>query len=120
VRHAADRPFAARRTAIAARHIRRHAAFVDKDQPAGVQLRLDVAPGLPCRGDIGTALLRGVLGLFLRVNSSRRSVFQMPRRLLDIWCVSSSQARSSANVTSGSAFSLSRIASWYASSLGGT
>ena len=65
VRHAADRPFAARRTGVAARHIGRHAAFVDKDQPAGIELRLDVAPGLPCRGDIGTALLRGVLGLFL-------------------------------------------------------
>jgi hypothetical protein len=34
---------------------------------------------VPLSGDIRTVLLRGVQGLFLRVKSSWRSVFHMPR-----------------------------------------
>jgi hypothetical protein len=81
--HVANHSLAAWRTAVAAGHIGCHPAFVDENQLAGVEFRLSVAPRLPLCGDIRTVLLRGVLGLFLRVKSSWRSVFHMPRWLID-------------------------------------
>src|SRR6516165_7414946 len=95
VRHAANHTLAAWSTAIAAGHIRRRPGFINEDQLGGVQLRLTVAPSLSRRSNVGTALLRGVLGLFLRVRSSWRSVFHIPRWLIETWCATRSHALSS-------------------------
>ena len=62
--HASDHTVAAWCTAIAAGHIGRDPGFINEYQLRRVQLRLAVAPILSRRGDVGTVLLRRMLGLF--------------------------------------------------------
>ncbi len=51
-------------SAIAPRHLGRRPGLVDKDQLAGVEIRLTVEPGLPAAPDIRPLLLAGVRGFF--------------------------------------------------------
>src|ERR1019366_2639720 len=61
------------RTAIAARHLRAHAALVQKHQIPGIDLAYFFAPGLPPPPGFGAVLLGRVKRFFLRRNPSRSS-----------------------------------------------
>jgi hypothetical protein len=67
VRHADAQALPVRGAAMAAGHVGLRPGLVDEDQPRGVEVGLGVEPGLPAYQDVGTILLAGVRGLFLRV-----------------------------------------------------
>lgn len=67
VRDAHPQPLAARRAAMAARHLGGGPGLVDEHQPLGVEVRLALEPGLPAAQEVGTVLLGCALGLFLSV-----------------------------------------------------
>ena len=60
-------PFAPPAATVAARHIGPCPGLVDEHEPRRVKIQLPVEPGLPLAQDVGTVLLYGVPGLFLRV-----------------------------------------------------
>ena len=72
VRDGHAQPLAARAAAVGARHVGARPGLVDEDEPLGVEVGLAVEPGLPPLQDVGTVLLGGVRGLFLRVMRGRR------------------------------------------------
>jgi len=67
VRHAGPQSFAARRPAVATRHVRRCPGLIDEDELLGIEIELTVKPFLAPLQDVGTILLGRVRSLFLRV-----------------------------------------------------
>jgi hypothetical protein len=67
VRHTDAQALAAPGTAMGAGHVGLRPGLVDEHQALGVEVGLGIEPGLPPRQDVGTILLAGVRGLFLRV-----------------------------------------------------
>jgi len=67
VRNAHSQPFAARTAAVAARQIGGGPGFIDENQALGVEIELPLEPRFAPLRDVGTILLRGMRGLFLRV-----------------------------------------------------
>ena len=67
VRHTGAQPFAAAAAAVAARHVRRRPGLVDEHQPIRIEVELSLEPVPAAVQDVGTVLLAGVRGLFLRV-----------------------------------------------------
>ena len=59
------------RSAPQARHLSRGPGLINEDQPARVQVRLRLEPGLTSGADIGSFLLGGMSGLFLYVQPRR-------------------------------------------------
>ena len=52
-------------------HVGRSPGFVDEDQTFGIEIELAFEPSLATLQDVGTVLLGGVRGLFLRVMAWR-------------------------------------------------
>ena len=74
VRHADPQALARGAPAMAARHVGRGPGLVDEDEARGIEIELGVEPGLAPLQDVGTVLLAGMGGLFLRViRGARRS-----------------------------------------------
>jgi hypothetical protein len=67
MRDADPQALSPRGAAMGSRHVGLRPGLVDEDQPLGIEVGLGVKPGLPVFQDIGTILLAGVRGLFLRV-----------------------------------------------------
>lgn len=67
VRHAGPQSFAARRPAVATRHVRRCPGLIDEDELPGIEIELAVEPFLAPLQDVGAILLGRVCCLFLRV-----------------------------------------------------
>ena len=67
VRHVGPQSFAARRPAIATRHVRRCPDLIDEDELPGIEIELAVEPFLAPLQDVGAILLGRVCCLFLRV-----------------------------------------------------
>jgi len=81
VRYAGAEPFTAPAPAMAARHVGGRPGFVDEHQLLGIEVELAVEPVLALLQDVGTVLLGGVRGLFLRVirwRSKNRHSVPMP------------------------------------------
>ena len=53
-----------RRAAAQARHLRRGAGFIEKDESLRIEIGLGVEPGLALKPHVGTLLLAGVRGFF--------------------------------------------------------
>src|ERR1700679_18554 len=68
---------ALRRPAAQACHLRREAAFIDEDQPFGIEFSLLFEPILARRLYIGTLLFTRMSGLFLCLMSCRSRNFQI-------------------------------------------
>jgi hypothetical protein len=70
--HGADHARAAPRPAVTPRHGRGRPGLVDEHQPLWAQPRLSRAPGDPGGGDVGPALLGGMLDFFFASAVARR------------------------------------------------
>jgi len=93
---------------MAPRHVGGGPGLVDEDQFVGIEIELALEPFLAALQDIGTVLLRGVAGLFLRVipcrAKKRHSV-----AMLTLTPRAASIIRNSANVGSGCCSIASRM-----------
>jgi hypothetical protein len=67
VRHAGAQALAAPAAAMASRQVGRGPGLVDKEKAIRIEVELALEPGLAPLQDVGTILLRGMGGLFLRV-----------------------------------------------------
>ena len=67
MRYPGPSPFAAPAPAMAPRHVGGRPGLVDEHQLLGIKVELAVEPVLALLQDVGTVLLGGVRGLFLRV-----------------------------------------------------
>ena len=64
VRYGGEAPFAAWRTTVASRHIRRGPSLIQKHELRDIQRRLGCLPLTPCGLHVGPLLLAGVQGFF--------------------------------------------------------
>ena len=64
VRYGGEAAFAAWRTTVAARHIRRGPSLIQKHELRDIQRRLGCLPLTPCGLHVGALLLAGVQGFF--------------------------------------------------------
>ena len=71
VRHAHPQPLATPTAAVASGHVGAGPTLVHEDQPVGIKIDLALEPIPTLLQDIGTVLLGGVRGLFLRVRLCR-------------------------------------------------
>ena len=71
VGNADPQAFAAAAAAVGASHVGRSPGLVDEDQTFGIEIKLAFEPGLAPLQDVGSILLGGVRGLFLRVTAWR-------------------------------------------------
>jgi hypothetical protein len=76
VRETHPQPLAFRAAAMAAGHVRCRPRLIDEDEAFRLQIDLTIEPLTALFQDIGTVLLDGMAGLFLRV---------MPRRAKKRW-----------------------------------
>jgi hypothetical protein len=67
VRHAGTPALAAPAAAMASRQVGRGPGLVDEDEAIRIELELVLEPGFAPLQDVGTILLGGMGGLFLRV-----------------------------------------------------
>src|SRR6185312_9953483 len=102
---------ATRRPADQPRHVGLHPGFVEKDQPADIELGLQLGPELARRGDVLARSFARLDGLFFSVRPSRRTVFHIVPTLTETPIDRASQARRSSNVPSDCSRTRRRMAS---------